>query len=196
MISSMPPDETVQLARDVDARCRLRGRFMLRSGRVSEEYFDKYLFESDPVLLRRVASLMVGLVPEGTTRLGGLELGGVPLATMLSQLTGLPALFIRKQAKDYGTCRLAEGGDPAGQTVLLVEDVITTGGAVAAAASALRALGATVSTAACAIDRSPAGSHLLSSERLAIRPVLTKDLLDAASSRTSSWTEPGHSGLA
>jgi orotate phosphoribosyltransferase len=64
------------------------------------------------VLLRRVASLMVGLVPEGTTRLGGLELGGVPLATMLSQLTGLPALFIRKQAKDYGTCRLAEGGDP------------------------------------------------------------------------------------
>jgi orotate phosphoribosyltransferase len=66
----------------------------------------------------------------------------------------------------------------------------------AVAASALPALGATVSTAACAIDRSPAGSHLLSSERLAIRTVLTKDLLDAASSRPSSWTEPGHSGLA
>lgn len=115
---------------------RFRPRRAERGGRVSEEYFDKYLFEFDPALLRRVASLMVYLVPEGTTRLGGLELGGVPLATMRSQLTGLPALFIRKQAKDYGTCRLAEGGDPAGQTVLLVEDVITTGGAVAAAASA------------------------------------------------------------
>lgn len=74
-------------------------------------------------------------------------------------------------------------------------DVVITSAAVAAAASALRALGATVSTAACAIDRSPAGSHLLSSERLAIRTVFTKDLLDAGSSRLSSWAEPGHSGL-
>jgi orotate phosphoribosyltransferase len=82
------------------------------------------------------------------------------------------------------------------QAAALLDIIIITGAAVAAAASALRALGATVSTAACAIDRSPAGSHLLSSERLAIRTVLTKDLIDAASSRPSSWTEPGHSGLA
>jgi hypothetical protein len=77
---------------------------------VSEEYFDKYLFESDPVLLQRVVACMKHLVPAGTGLLGGLELGGVPLATLLSQATGIPALFVRKQAKAYGTRRIAEGG--------------------------------------------------------------------------------------
>ena len=100
---------------------------MLRSGQTSAEYFDKYLFESDPVLLARVVSRMTALVPAGTELLGGLELGGVPLVAVLSQATGIPALFVRKQAKSYGTARLAEGADPAGHNVLLVEDVINTG---------------------------------------------------------------------
>jgi len=168
------------LARDIDARCRLRGSFVLRSGQVSDEYFDKYLFESDPVLLRRVVACMTELVPAGTALLGGLELGGVPLATMLSQATGIPALFLRKQAKAYGTRRIAEGGDPAGRRVLLVEDVITTGGDVARAARVLRELGATVTAVACVIDRSPPGENPLAAEGVAIRPVLTKQQLDSA----------------
>jgi orotate phosphoribosyltransferase len=101
----------IQLARDIDARCRLRGSFVLRSGQVAAEYFDKYLFEADPLLLRRVAKQMIGLVPPDAQVLGGLELGGVPIATILSQLTGLPALFVRKHAKEYGTRKLAEGND-------------------------------------------------------------------------------------
>jgi orotate phosphoribosyltransferase len=176
----MPASGLVQLARDIDARCRLRGTFTLRSGQVSGEYFDKYLFESDPVLLRRVVDRMAALMPGGTSLLGGLELGGIPLATILSQVTGIPALFVRKEAKSYGTCRLAEGGDPAGRTVLLIEDVITTGGAVVNAAHALRDLGATVSTVVCAIDRSRPGRNALAAEGIAVRPVLTKDLLDSA----------------
>jgi orotate phosphoribosyltransferase len=107
----------------------------LRSGEVSNEYFDKYLFESDPVLLRRVTDQMQALLPRNTDMLGGLELGGVPHAVMLSQAAGIPGLFLRKEAKSYGTCRLAEGGDPAGQVILLVADVITTGGAVIHAAT-------------------------------------------------------------
>jgi len=176
----MAPSGLIELARDVDARCRLRGRFVLRSGQVSGEYFDKYLLESDPVLLRRVTDQMTALVPPGTGALGGLELGGVPLAVMLSQATGIPALFVRKQPKTYGTGRLAEGGDPAGLTVVLVEDVITTGGAVIQAAMALRDLGAAVSMVICAIDRSLPGSHGLAAEGIAVRPVLSKDLLDSA----------------
>lgn len=175
----MPETSLIELARDVDARCRLRGRFTLRSGQISSDYFDKYLLESDPVLLRRVTDQMTRLLPPGTGALGGLELGGVPLAVMLSQATGIPALFVRKQAKSYGTCRIAEGGDPAGLTVVLVEDVITTGGAVIQAASALRDLGATVSTVICAIDRSQPGSNRLAAEGIAVRPVLSKDLLDS-----------------
>ena len=145
------------LARDVDACCRLTGEFTLRSGQVASEYFDKYLFEADPALLARVVEQMVDLVPDGTELLGGLELGGVPIATVLSARTGLPALFVRKQAKEYGTCKLAEGPDVAGRRVTLVEDVITTGGAVRDATRALREAGAIVETVVCAIDRSPEG---------------------------------------
>jgi orotate phosphoribosyltransferase len=180
----MPASDLTQLARDVDARCRLRGTFTLRSGQVSDEYFDKYLFESDPVLLARVVDRMKSLVPAGTGLLGGLELGGVPLATMLSSATGIPALFVRKQAKSYGTCRLAEGGDPAGRAVLLVEDVITTGGAVVNAARALRELGAAVEVVVCAIDRSPPGAGALAAEGITVRSVLTKALLDSVSQAT------------
>jgi orotate phosphoribosyltransferase len=168
------------LARDVDACCRLTGEFTLRSGQVSHEYFDKYLFESDPALLARVVDRMVGLVPEGTELLGGLELGGIPIVTVLAARTGLPALFVRKKAKDYGTCKLAEGPGVAGRRVTLVEDVITTGGAVRDATRALRDAGATVEVVMCAIDRSPGDENPLADVGLEVRPVLTKAQLDAA----------------
>jgi len=168
------------LAADVDAACRLTGTFTLRSGQVSHEYFDKYLFETSPTLLARVAEAMVGLVPEGTEQLGGLEMGGIPIVTVLSARTGLPALFVRKSAKDYGTCKLAEGPDVAGRRVTLVEDVITTGGAVRDATKALREAGAVVDVVLCAIDRSPAGENPLADVGLEVRPVLTKADLDAA----------------
>ncbi|ABL83851.1 MULTISPECIES: orotate phosphoribosyltransferase [unclassified Nocardioides] len=168
------------LAADIDAVCRLTGQFTLRSGQQATEYFDKYLFEADPQLLLRVAREMVGLLPDGTDLLGGLELGGVPIATMVSSLTGRPALYVRKKAKEYGTCKLAEGPDVAGRRVTLIEDVITTGGAVRDATRALRAAGAEVDVVVCAIDRSPAGEHPLADVGLEVRPVLTKAELDAA----------------
>ena len=176
----MPDTDLDQLARDLDARCRLSGSFVLRSGVTATEYFDKFLFESDPVLLRRVAEGMAPLVPAGTDLLGGLELGGIPIVTALSAVTGLPALFVRKQAKAYGTKRLAEGGDARGRRVTLVEDVITTGGAVRAAAVALRADGATVTGVVCAIDRSVPGSNPLADVDVEIRAMLTRAMLDAA----------------
>ena len=168
------------LARDIDALCRLTGEFTLRSGQVSGEYFDKYLFEADPALLARVVARMEPLLPSGTELLGGLEMGGIPIATVLSARTGLPALFVRKEAKTYGTCKLAEGPDVAGRQVTLVEDVITTGGAVRDATRALREHGATVTDVVCAIDRSPAGENPLADVGLTVHPVLTKGELDAA----------------
>ena len=167
------------LAGDIDALCRLEGDFLLRSGRHATEYFDKYLFEADPVLLGRVVDAMVGLLPEHTEVLGGLELGGVPIATVLSQRTGLPAVFVRKKAKEYGTCKLAEGADVSGKRVTLVEDVITTGGAVRDATRGLRQSGAVVEVVVCAIDRSPDGESPLADVELEVRPVLTKSELDA-----------------
>ncbi len=174
------PPSDADLAADVDACCRLTGEFTLRSGQVASEYFDKYLFEARPALLARVVDRMVGLLPDDTELLGGLELGGVPIATVLSARTGLPSLFVRKQAKTYGTCKLAEGPDVAGRRVTLVEDVITTGGAVRDAVRALREAGAVVEVVVCAIDRSPEGENPLEDVGLEVRPVLTKTELDAA----------------
>ncbi|QBR93229.1 orotate phosphoribosyltransferase [Nocardioides euryhalodurans] len=168
------------LAKDIDACCRLSGEFTLRSGQVSHEYFDKYLFEADPALLRRVVAEMRSLVPADTDLLGGLEMGGIPIVAVLSAETGLPALFVRKEAKTYGTCKLAEGPDVAGRRVTLVEDVITTGGAVRDATVKLREYGATVDVVVCAIDRSPEGENPLADVGLEVRPVLTKAELDAA----------------
>ena len=176
----MPADAPdPDLARDVDTACRLTGEFTLRSGQVAAEYFDKYLFEAQPALLARVVEQMRPLLPEDTELLGGLELGGVPIATVLSARTSLPALFVRKEAKRYGTCKLAEGPDVAGRRVTLVEDVITTGGAVRDATRALREAGAIVETVVCAIDRSPEGEQPLADVGLEVRPVLTKAQLDA-----------------
>ena len=168
------------LARDIDDCCRLAGEFTLRSGQVSTEYFDKYLFESDPAMLARVTDQLVPLLPDDTELLGGLELGGVPIVTMISARTGRPALFVRKQAKTYGTCKLAEWPAVDGRRVTLVEDVITTGGAVRDATRALRAAGAVVEVVVCAIDRSPAGTNPLVDVGLEVRAVLTKAELDEA----------------
>ena len=173
------------LARDIDRTCRLHGEFRLRSGLVVAEYFDKYLFESQPELLRRVAEAMVPLVPEGTKLLGGLELGGVPIATMVSSLTGIPALFVRKKAKPYGTCRLAEGADVQGRVIALIEDVLTTGGAARSAAIELRASGATVEVVVCAIDRCEPGANRLHEVNLATRAVFTREDLDRARDRAN-----------
>ncbi|WGL52267.1 orotate phosphoribosyltransferase [Nocardioides sp. BP30] len=167
------------LAADIDATCRLHGTFTLRSGQVSDTYFDKYLFEAQPALLDRVAARMVELLPQGTELLGGLEMGGIPIATMVSAKTGIPAIFIRKKAKEYGTAKLAEGPAFDGRRVTLIEDVITSGGAVRDAVNALRPAGAIVDTVVCAIDRSPQAGESLRDVDLTIRSVLTRAELDA-----------------
>jgi orotate phosphoribosyltransferase len=172
-----------ELAQRIDAVARLRGQFRLRSGAVSDEYFDKYRFESDPVLLAAIADALAALVPPGVEALAGLELGGVPIATALSLRTGLPALFVRKQAKSYGTCRLAEGGEVAGRRLLVVEDVVTSGGQVLASCAELRKAGAVVEQVVCVIDRQSGGAEALAAAGLELRALLTKGELDRCAAR-------------
>src|SRR4029453_1435406 len=151
------PDDVADLARRVYEASHLTGTFVLRSGATSGEYFDKYRFESDPRLLRELAGAMAGLLPGEADGLAGLELGGVPLATVLSQVTGLPAGVVRKQAKPYGTRRWGGGLEGAGRRVVVVEDVVPSGGAVVDACRALRAEGAELAVAICVIDREAGG---------------------------------------
>jgi orotate phosphoribosyltransferase len=158
----------------------LHGEFTLRSGAVSSIYFDKYLLESDPVLLGDIVDGMVALVPDDVEALAGLEMGGIPLVTLLSQRTGLPAYFVRKEAKAYGTCRLAEGGDVQGKRLLLVEDVVTSGGQILLSTQDLRELGATVETVVCIIDREAGAVESLARAGLQLRPLFRRAELDAA----------------
>ncbi len=160
-------------ARVVDG-AHLTGSFTLRSGATSHEYFDKYLFEADPVLLRDLAVAMAPLVPDSVQALCGLELGGVPLAVALSQVTGLPTRFVRKEAKTYGTCRLAEGGEVDGLRVAVVEDVVTSGGQVRASCAELRKRGAQIVTVLCVIDRQAGGAQALADDDLDLRALFTK----------------------
>jgi orotate phosphoribosyltransferase len=170
-----------ELAKKIVDRATLHGEFRLRSGAISNVYFDKYLLESDPVLLREIAEGMAALVPPGIDALAGLEMGGIPVATLLSQATGLPALFVRKAAKTYGTCKLAEGGDAAGRRLLIVEDVVTSGGQILLSARDLRALGARVDAVVCIIDREAGGADNLAAEGLTLLPLFRRAELDVPS---------------
>jgi len=118
------------LANEIYKTAHLTGSFKLRSGKVSNDYFDKYLFESNPILLKEIAEHLSRLIPEGTEVLAGLEMGGIPIATALSLKTGIPVAFVRKKAKEYGTCKLAEGIEIQGKNVCIIEDVATTGGQI------------------------------------------------------------------
>ncbi len=172
--------ERTALAGRIAAVAERHGTFTLRSGATATRYFDKYRFESDPVLLAAVAEQLVPLVPGDCEVLAGLELGGVPVATALSAATGLPAVFVRKQAKPYGTCRLAEGREVDGARLCVVEDVVTTGGQVVASAGDLRALGAEVDRALCVIDRSGGDHRALDGAGLALSALFTEADLVAA----------------
>ena len=172
----------VTLVDRVFAASYLTGTFVLRSGRTADHYFDKYRFESDPALLRDIVDAMVPLVPAGTEGLAGLELGGVPLATMLSSVTGLPASFVRKQPKKYGTERVCEGGDVAGRRLVIIEDVVTTGGQIVLSAQDLRSEGALVEHAVCVIDREGGGSDVAAAEGITLHPLFTMRELEALGS--------------
>ena len=167
------------LARRIYDTAHLTGRFLLRSGATSDEYFDKYLFESDPELLRAIADAMAPLVPPSVDALAGLELGGVPLATALSQVTGLATRFVRKEAKAYGTCRLAEGGDVGGTRLVVVEDVVTSGGQVVMSCADLRERGAEIVRVLCVIDREAGGAAALQAEGLELHALFTMTELTA-----------------
>ena len=163
------------LARRVRDVSRLTGEFVLRSGRTATEYFDKYQFEADPELLDQLAERMAVLIPEGTEVLAGLEMGGIAVVTALARHAKLPTAFIRKQAKQYGTARLAEGAEVAGRRVLVVEDVVTSGGQVVISTGDLRKLGARVDHALCVIDRQEGGAAALAADGITLRALLTRE---------------------
>lgn len=164
-----------ELCRGIFESSYLRGSFKLRSGQTSSEYFDKYRFEAEPRLLKAIAEQLAPLIPKDTEILAGLEMGGIPVATALSLHTGLPALFVRKKAKDYGTCQFAEGRDFKGKKVVVIEDVVTTGGQVLLSTEDLRKAGALVDNVLCVIHRGT--GNPLAEAKLSLQSLFTMEEL-------------------
>ena len=142
-----------ELAQEIYQIAHLKGDFLLRSGQRSNEYFDKYRFESHPKILKEIAKQLAPQIPPGTEILAALEMGGIPIGTALSLETGIPCAFVRKTAKEYGTCKFAEGPDISGKKVTVIEDVITSGGQVLISTADLRNLGAIINDVVCVIHR-------------------------------------------
>ena len=159
-----------ELARAIRERAYLEGDFVLRSGKRSSYYLDKYRFLTDPELLSeigsRIAKTIRGVEPEAV-RLAAPELGAVPLAAATSLVSGLPFVIVRGQAKEYGTANRLEGVFEPGERVCLVEDIVTTAGAAVETVSALREAGLECSNAVCVVDRDEGGADALA--RVAVR---------------------------
>jgi orotate phosphoribosyltransferase len=162
------------LGKELVATALLRGNFDLSSGKKSHYFLDKYLFETEPRLLSWVTKYLSETIPPGTQRLAGMEIGAVPLATALSLKTGLPFVIVRKAKKEYGTARLIEGKINQGDTVVLVEDVVTTGHQAIKAVQILKEAGAKVIKVICVIDREEGGRKNIESEGLVFEALFTK----------------------
>jgi orotate phosphoribosyltransferase len=153
----------------------LEGDFVLRSGRRSSYYLDKYRFGTRPDLLRQLGEAIAAAVsacePEAV-RLAAPELGAVPLAAAASLASGLPFVIVRKEAKEYGTANRIEGAFETGELVCLVEDVVTSGGAAIEAVEALREAGLRVQHAVCVVDREEGGVDELARVAVRLEPLL------------------------
>jgi len=149
--------ELRELGRDLVAASYLKGDFILRSGRRSNRYFDKFLFETDPALLRRLGRHLAQLIPPETQRLAAPELGAVLLGGAVSMETGLPLVLVRKEPKGYGTSKQIEGRYQPGERITVIEDVVTTGGDSLRSAQVLRDAGANVIHLVVVLDRGEGG---------------------------------------
>ncbi len=143
------------LAQKIYNTSHITGDFLLRSGQRSTEYFDKYRFEAEPQILKEIAKESLAFIKPMHQALAGLETGGIPLATALSLESGLPVCFVRKEAKTYGTCQFAEGLEVKDKNLLIIEDVVTTGGQLKTSIKDLRESGAVITDALCVIMRGP-----------------------------------------
>jgi len=175
-----------ELARALVQHAYLEGDFLLRSGKRSRYYLDKYRFETRPDLLgplgERIAATVREHAPDAT-RLAGPELGAVALAAAASLASGLPFIIVRKAAKEYGTAKRIEGLYEEGECVCLIEDVVTSGGALLDSVEALRAAGLVVHTAVCVVDREEGGADALARQAVRLRPLFRAgELLGGAKS--------------
>lgn len=164
-----------ELIKRIKQTSYLEGDFVLRSGKRSHYYLDKYLFETCPDILEALGEEFAGYVDEDVTLIAGAELGGVALAAAAAMKTGKNWIIIRNSKKGYGTGKMIEGTLTENDVVLLVEDIATTGGQVTEAANIISEAGATVKKIVCVIDRKQGAEENITKAGYSFEAILTKD---------------------
>ncbi len=170
-----------QLGKKIYESSYIEGNFKLSSGRRSTYIFDKYAFETRPKILEEIAKKMAKMVSDSITKIAGMELGGVPLATALSLKTDLPFIIIRKGKKGYGTDRLIEGDLNDNDKVVIVEDIATTGTQALLAAKIIEKTGATVLKILCVVDREEGAREMIESKGYKFESLFTRSSFGIAS---------------
>jgi orotate phosphoribosyltransferase len=160
-----------ELGRELVKVSYLKGDFVLRSGKRSNRYFDKFLFETEPALLRRLGAHLARLVPKETLRLAAPELGAVLLGGAVSMESGLPLVLVRKEPKGYGTSKQIEGRFEPGDRVTVIEDVVTTGGDSLRSAQVLRDAGVEVIHLVVVLDRGEGGEENIRNAGISYSPL-------------------------
>ena len=164
-----------ELIKRIKETAYLEGDFILRSGKKSKYYLDKYLFETCPDILKALGEEFAGYVTEDVTLIAGAELGGVALAAATAMQTGKNWIIVRNAKKGYGTGKLIEGVLKPDDVVLLVEDIATTGGQVLEAAKVITEAGATVKKIVCVIDRKQGAEENATKAGYKFESILTKE---------------------
>jgi orotate phosphoribosyltransferase len=167
--------ERQELIKRIKETAYLEGDFTLRSGKKSKYYLDKYLFETCPDILKALGAEFAKYVTDEVTLIAGAELGGVALAAATAMETGKNWIIVRNSKKGYGTGKMIEGVLKDSDTVLLVEDIATTGGQVLEAAKIITKAGAKVSKIVCVIDRKQGAYENITSAGYKFESILTKD---------------------
>ena len=164
-----------ELIRRIKETAYLEGDFVLRSGKRSKYYIDKYLFETSPDILKALGEEFARHAAGDVTLIAGAELGGVALAAATAMATGKNWIIVRNSKKGYGTGKMVEGVLKEGDVVLLVEDIATTGGQVLEAAKIITEAGATVKKIVCVIDRKQGAGENIAGAGYTFESILTKD---------------------
>jgi orotate phosphoribosyltransferase len=167
--------DKAQLTKRVKETSYLEGDFVLRSGKRSKYYMDKYLFETQPDILKALGKEFCKYLTPDVTLIAGAELGGVALAAATAMEANKPWIIVRNSKKDYGTSKLVEGVLKKGDVVLLVEDIATTGGQVMEAAKVITDAGATVKKIVSVIDRKQGARENITAAGYVFDSILTKE---------------------
>lgn len=167
-----------KLAEYIKEQAVRTGEFILASGKKSSFYIDLKAAYTDPKIMNMIVEgLSEAIVNEKFDRIAGMETGGVPIATALSLKTGLPFIIIRKKGKGYGTDNRIEGKLSSGENVIVVEDIVTTGGSVKSGIETLREMDGKCNKVIAVVDRLEGASKNLEKVNISLETLLTlKDL--------------------